>query len=381
MDWTRGHTIGRGSSATVSVATSHPSGDIFAVKSAELSQSQFLQREQKFLSSLGCPNMVSYKGCDITRENNKLVYNIFMEYAPGGTLTDAIRRHGGRLDESMIGYYVQQVVQGLEYLHSSGVVHCDIKCRNILIGQDGVKIGDLGCAKWLNPVAGASDTAQIGGTPAFMAPEVARGEEQGYPADIWALGCAVIEMATGGSPWPNVTDPVSVLYRIAFSGELPEFPDDLSDQAKDFLSKCLKIDPKQRWTAKELLEHPLIREFNSVAKQIQDFDHSNSPTSILDEGFWNSTQESETLGDLVHTSCSSSPARRIGRLSCSGMPDWTWDEDWMTIRSNSDEMVEEIIGKVDGQAKAKCGTVTASISLELELEAIISGNDHLKFLR
>nr|GEY88814.1 mitogen-activated protein kinase kinase kinase 18-like [Tanacetum cinerariifolium] len=76
-----------------------------------------------------------------------------------------------------------------------------------------VKIADFGCAKWV------SENVPFSGTPMFMAPEVARGEEQGFAADIWALGCVLIEIATGGSPWTNVTDPVSILYKIAYSDE------------------------------------------------------------------------------------------------------------------------------------------------------------------
>ncbi|KAH8489022.1 hypothetical protein H0E87_024603 [Populus deltoides] len=145
MDWTRGHTIGRGSTATVSVATSIQSGDVFAVKSVELSQSGFLQREQKILSSIISPFIVSYKGCDVTRKNNKVMYNLFLEYMPNGSLSNAIHAHdGGRLDESLIRIFTYQILQGLDYLHLNGLVHCDIKSSNILVAQSGAKIADFG---------------------------------------------------------------------------------------------------------------------------------------------------------------------------------------------------------------------------------------------
>ncbi|KAK9285890.1 hypothetical protein L1049_025091 [Liquidambar formosana] len=365
MDWTRGHTIGRGSSAAVSLGTSRWSSDLFAVKSVELSQSEFLQREQKILSSLSCPHIVSYRGCDITEENNKLMYNLFMEYASGGTLSDAIRKQGGRLDESMIGFYTQQIVQGLEYLHSNGLVHCDIKGRNILIGDGGAKIGDLGCAKWVEPAARTNEPAveavPIAGTPLFMAPEVAAGEEQGLPADVWALGCTMIEMATGGSPWPNVTDPLSVLYRIAHSEDLPEFPNFLSEQAKDFLSKCLRRDPIERWTAAQLLKHPFLGEFNSHPKQNQE-SNSSSPTSILDQDFWNTMEESQSQGNLIQSSPGNSPAERIMRLlSPSSVPNWVWDENWITIRSNNNGDGEVNMVDFEAEAKMICGSVADSI--------------------
>ncbi|KAF2284928.1 hypothetical protein GH714_032626 [Hevea brasiliensis] len=288
MDWTRGHTLGCGSTATVSLATSLLSCDVFAVKSAELDQSQFLQREQKILSSLSSPHIVGYMGFDITRENNKLMYNLFLEYIPGGTLTDAVHAQGGRLEESVIGCYTGHIVQGLEYLHSNGWVHCDIKGRNVLIGQTGAKIADFGCAKRVDSVEDAAEAATpIGGTPMFMAPEVARGEEQGFASDIWALGCTIIEMASGGAAlWSDANDPVSVI--------------------------------------------------------------------ILDQGFWNSMDESESekVDNLVPSSDESSAKERIRRLSLlSGGPSWNWDENWIPIRGNcrrdGDTMMDSIEAKDD----------------------------------
>ncbi|KAK7846844.1 mitogen-activated protein kinase kinase kinase 18 [Quercus suber] len=358
MDWTRGQSVGHGSSATVSLATSDNSGDIFAVKSSELSKSKFLQREQKILSSLNSPRIVSYKGCDITTESNMVMYNIIMEYISGGTLTDAIRNHGGCLKESVIGYYTRQVAQGLEYLHSQGLVHCDIKGRNILISEDGAKIADFGCAKWVDKV------------------------EEGFACDIWALGCTIIEMATGGAPWPNVADPVSVLYQIGYSGELPEFPRFLSEQAKDFLGKCLRRSPKERWTASQLLKHPFLEELDSSAKPIQE-SNSSSPTCILDQGFWNSLDESESVSNLIGTTREGNLLGddRIRRLSLfSGVPSWTWDDHWTTIRGNNCEESNIIMDDVEGEADVICGSETASISNGMEeLESTV-GFEGFNFL-
>ncbi|KAL0399844.1 UNVERIFIED_CONTAM: Mitogen-activated protein kinase kinase kinase [Sesamum radiatum] len=189
MDW-RGHTIGHGASATVSTATCRWTGDTFAVKSAELSRSKSLRSEQRILSSLNSPHVIGYKGCGVSLENGTAMYNLMIEYAPDGTLVDEIRRRGGRLDETTIGHYTCGILKGLEYLHSRGIVHCDIKGSNILLSQEDVKIADFGCAK-------AADEASIGGTPMFMAPEVARGEEQSFAADIWALGCTILRCPLG----------------------------------------------------------------------------------------------------------------------------------------------------------------------------------------
>ncbi|XP_015081837.2 mitogen-activated protein kinase kinase kinase 18-like [Solanum pennellii] len=332
MDWTRGRTIGHGSTAAVFVAKSRFSDEVFAVKSVELSKSQLLQKEQKILSQLSSPYIVTYKGYNVTKENDKLIFNLMMEYMPDGTLYDEIRKQGGRMNEPLIGYYTKQMVKGLEFLHSGGITHCDIKGQNILLGKTGAKIADFGCSRWIHPAERNGGAKPIGGTPMFMAPEVARGEEQGFAADIWGLGCTIIEMATGGSPWNNVTTAASLLYKIAFSEQSPEIPKFLSLQARDFLSKCLKRDPKERWTAKHLLKHPFL-ESNSTT--IKDF-VTSSPTSILDQDIWNSVEESETI--ILQTV--SSPLQRVrelgsnlGELNCR----WNDDERWITVRSSSCE--------------------------------------------
>lgn len=333
MEWTRGPVLGRGSTATVSAATSS-SNDVFAVKSSVLSHSESLQKEQNFLSILNHPNVVSYKGCDITTQDNKMVYNIFIDYMSAGSINDLIKRRNGEgLTNLEIASYTRQIVKGLEYIHNNGIVHCDIKGANILLNNNGAKIGDFGCAKWAHP----HRVGPISGTPMFMAPEVARGEEQGFPADVWAVGCTVIEMATGNSPWPNADDPVSVLYRIAFSDEIPVIPDGFSDQAKDFVSKCLIRDPKQRWTAKELVEHPFIRQFDDNSSTIVcEKVVTDSPTSILDQDVWNSIESSSSSSSSTSTSlnCMSNSVRqRVEQLACKkDMPRWKWESEWVTVR-------------------------------------------------
>ncbi|KAK2424360.1 mitogen-activated protein kinase kinase kinase [Trifolium repens] len=345
MEWTRGNIIGHGSSATVYLATSRTSTDVSAVKSAEttLSNSKQLQREQRILSSLSSPYIVKYKGCNITKENKKKLFNLFMEYMPFGNLSQAT--HGGRLNEATIAHYTRQILEGLEYLHSKGIVHCDIKGSNILVCEKGVKIGDFGCAKMIDEIA------PVAGTPLYMAPEVARGEEQGYPCDVWSLGCTIVEMATGFSPWSNVDDPVYVLFRVAYSNEVPMIPCFLSEQAKDFLEKCFMRNSNERWSCSQLLKHPFLAEFDSGVEKIQEFD-TCSPTSILEQGFWNCDEDSESLffDDLGKNSFVNCPIERIKKLTlCSwDNPCWKWgDENWITIRGNDAEAEVSISDDLD----------------------------------
>ncbi|XP_010556997.1 PREDICTED: mitogen-activated protein kinase kinase kinase 3-like [Tarenaya hassleriana] len=336
MEWTRGRTLGRGSSATVYAATCHNSGEIIAVKSAELSRSGFLQREAKILSSLNSPYVVGYRGCHITKmRSDSAVYNLLMEYAPSGTVADVAAKNGSGLGETMFAKYTRQIIRGLEYLHSKGIVHCDIKGSNVLIGESGdAMIADFGCAKRVDPEPDSAEP--IRGTPAFMAPEAARGEKQGKESDIWAVGCTVIEMATGSPPWTaEAGDPFSVIYRVGYSGESPEIPCFLTEQAKDFLRRCLERKPEERWTASQLLNHPFVCKPDPEPGLIPG-SISNSPTSVMDQLFWRSVEEEEDLG---HPSRWVSHDERIGRLRCVGYGGPTWDlegGDWVTVRERCD---------------------------------------------
>lgn len=319
------------------------------MKTTELSHSKLLQTEQSFLSKLNSPHVVKYLGFDITNESDQLLYNLFVEYVPRGTLRDEIRRQGGKLEEAMIRRYTWEILHGLEYLHENGLVHCDIKSSNILMGGKNVKISDLGCAKMVGKVAGDGDSCvgKFSGTPVFMAPEVVRGEEQGFGADIWALGCTVIEMATGKNPWPEFDDPLSALYRIGFSDYSPEIPSSCSEKAKDFLGICLKRDSKQRMAARELLKHPFFEELDSEAEQVKDFIVFSSPKSVFDQGVWDSFEVNHEVSSL------NSAAERIERLiggsvlEVSNGSNWALDQDWITVRSNVNDESEELYDQND----------------------------------
>ncbi|CAM8903603.1 unnamed protein product [Rhodiola kirilowii] len=349
MAWTRGRELGKGSTAAVSVAE-FP-GEILAVKS---SNCRFLQREMEIMSTLSSPHIVGYKGFDVRMERNELCYNLFMEYVPGGTVADEICRRNGRLDEQTIRAYTCQILRGAEYLHSNGVVHCDIKGSNILISdENGAKLADFGCAKRAD--CEQNDGVSVSGTPVYMAPETARGEEQGFEGDIWAIGCTVIEMASGKPAWsPNCgSDPARILYRIAFSDQVPAMPSSLSDEGQDFLSKCLVRDPKQRWTATELLSHPFVTKFESLGKP-----NSNSPTSVLDHQLWNASDdelESASRCGETQMDVEVGISRMEQLASVSGRASWSSDEDWIPVRSeigsisqSSDECFSEFEEVDDG---------------------------------
>ncbi|XP_047051213.1 mitogen-activated protein kinase kinase kinase 18-like [Lolium rigidum] len=333
-EWTRGPTIGRGSSATVSLAVDRRTGGLLAVKSVGADRAAELRREQSILGGLSSPYVVRCLCSEVSASSDGSGgYDMLMEYAPGGSLADEIRqRRGGRCEESLIRSRARDILRGLAHAHDAGVAHCDVKARNVLIGADGrAMIADFGCARRI-----AGQKLAVGGTPAFMSPEAARGEAQGPAADVWALGCTVIEMATGAAPWQWFGSPVAMLHHVAFSGEAPEFPVWLSVEGKDFLGRCLLQDAGERWTAEELLEHEFVAfaaavssSSISVAGITTQKGMFVSPKSVLDQAFWEEDDD-DTTADTV----TAGPIDRVRGLAA-GAPDWTWDASWITVHSSS----------------------------------------------
>lgn len=275
------------------------------------------------------------------------------------------------------------IMEGLRSLHRNGIAHCDLKSRNVLIGEDGPKVADLGCAKSIGTDPSPCSVRDFSGTPMFMAPEVARGEEQGFEADIWAFGCLVIEMVTGADPWTGSPDPVSLLYRIGFSEDVPEIPAWLSEDAHDFLAKCLARDPRQRWTSEQLLRHPFLDRSGSQAKiAVPDW---GSPIGVLDRAFWDSTSEVdlETSPDVGTSTAldSGCPAdERIEKLieknssMARAMPDWTNDEDWFAVRSTDHDRPEQISSLDDAVLEERPSNSTSTDESELELSILANSS-------
>ncbi|XP_037477858.1 mitogen-activated protein kinase kinase kinase 17-like [Triticum dicoccoides] len=322
--WTRVRTLGRGASgAEVFLAADDVSGELFAVKSAAgATCAAALRREQCVMAGLRSQRVVSCIGGRGARDGS---YHLFLEFAPGGSLADHLE---SGLDERAICGYAADVAAGLAYLHGAGMVHGDVKARNVVIGADGrAKLADFGCSR----KAGA-DVPIIGGTPAFMAPEVARGEEQGPAADVWALGCMVVEMATGRAPWSGMDgDALGALHRIGYTEAVPEVPKWLSADAKDFLARCLVRQASDRCTSAQLLEHPFLASADVEAKPeaVESKSKWVSPKSTLDAAFW------ESESDADEAEHDSTAEMRIMALACSAsaLPDWDSDEGWIDVLS------------------------------------------------
>ncbi|KAL5984024.1 hypothetical protein ACLOJK_018126 [Asimina triloba] len=226
-------------------------GFFFAVKEVSLldqgSQAQqcILQLEQEIalLSQFEHENIVQYLGTD--KEEAKLY--IFLELVTQGSLARLYEKY--HLRDSQISAYTRQILGGLKYLHDRNVMHRDIKCANILVDASGsVKLADFGLAKETSKL---NMLKSCKGSAYWMAPEVVNPRKTyGLAADIWSLGCTVLEMLTRHHPYSQL-EWMTALYKIGH-GEPPPVPNSLSIEARDFIQKCLQVEPDDRPSAADL---------------------------------------------------------------------------------------------------------------------------------
>ncbi|KAK4048312.1 ATP binding [Microbotryomycetes sp. JL201] len=271
------------------------SGSLMAVKQVELptgnshneekkkAMLEALQREIELLKTLQHENIVQY--LDSASDGQHL--NIFLEYVPGGSVAALLSNYGA-FEEALVSKFVRQILTGLEYLHEREIIHRDIKGANILVdNKGGIKISDFGISKKVedNLLSGSKvHRPSLQGSVYWMAPEVVKQTAYTSKADIWSLGCLVVEMLTGTHPWANLTQ-MQAIFRIGQSA-VPAIPDDISTEAEHFLDETFSIDHDARPSATNLLKHAFVSSFvadgDAVGSASTSTTTTNSITAVTD---------------------------------------------------------------------------------------------------
>ncbi|XP_010530598.1 PREDICTED: mitogen-activated protein kinase kinase kinase YODA-like isoform X2 [Tarenaya hassleriana] len=259
--WKKGKLLGRGTFGQVYQGFNSEKGKMCAIKEVRvISDDQTsreclkqLNQEINLLSQLSHPNIVQYYGSELREE----ALSVHLEYVSGGSVHKLLQEYGA-FTEPVIQNYTRQILSGLAYLHGRNTVHRDIKGANILVDPNGeIKLADFGMAKH---ITACSSMLSFKGSPYWMAPEVVMNTNGYYLAvDIWSLGCTILEMATAKPPWSQY-EGVAAIFKIGNSKDIPEIPDHLSDDAKNFIRLCLQRDPSKRPTASQLLDHSFLQE-------------------------------------------------------------------------------------------------------------------------
>jgi len=259
-----GRVLGQGTYATVKEAIHIDTHQFFAIK--VINKKLMAGREHMVRNEIAVLKRVS-QGHDAiltlvdyfeTANNLYLVTDL----CHGGELFDRIYRKGSYF-ESDARKIVQVTLDGVLYLHDNGIVHRDLKPENLLFrtpAEDSdLLIADFGLSRIIDEEKLYVLTTTCG-TPGYMAPEIFKKTGHGRAVDIWAMGVITYFLLCGYAPFDRDTGAMDEMQAI-MAGEFsfdPEYWDTVSDNAKDFICKCLTVNPANRMTAVEALAHPWL---------------------------------------------------------------------------------------------------------------------------
>ncbi|KAH3668173.1 hypothetical protein OGAPHI_001927 [Ogataea philodendri] len=286
----RNEIVGSGAFATVKKAIERATGETFAVKIINKKKAltggmDGVSRELEILKRLDHPGIVGLKASYEDHEN----YYLVMELVPGGDLMDFVASYGS-VGEAAGREIAKQILQAIEYVHSKGISHRDLKPDNILIAHDDpvtVKVTDFGLAKRQGI---ASIMKTFCGTLAYLAPEVITGKygnslnvskkrymgkgrvfEDSYSnkVDMWSIGCLVFVILTAHLPFSGSTQ--ETLFKNITHGNYHESllkENGISLEGRDFVNRLLETDVSLRLDARQALQHPWIDEIANISSQV-----------------------------------------------------------------------------------------------------------------
>ena len=221
--------------------------------------------DTKILTSLKHPNIIEFKEAFYHKPSNTL--NIIMEFICNSNLSDIINiaiKKRKYIEESFIWKILSQILIGLNYLHNKGIIHRDLRSKNIFLSNLGIfKIAGFNgfCLLEKNKMI----KEQIG-TPLYTAPEIWNDQPYNYKCDIWSVGCIIYELATLTLPFAG--DNIDLLYNNIMSRKIKPIPQLYSKNLKDIINSMLIFDPLKRPSTDNLLNDLNIKQTKNELKYI-----------------------------------------------------------------------------------------------------------------
>ncbi|XP_059671643.1 myosin light chain kinase family member 4 [Gavia stellata] len=225
------------------------------IKAKGPKQKDEVKNEINVMNQLNHVNLIQLY--DAFESKNDIV--LVMEYVEGGELFDRIIDENCNLTEMDTILFIKQICEGIQYMHQMYILHLDLKPENILCvnrAANQIKIIDFGLARRYKP----REKLRVNfGTPEFLAPEVVNYEFVSFPTDMWSVGVIAYMLLSGLSPFlgDNDNETLNNILSCSWDFEDEEFRD-VSDQAKDFISKLLIKEKCWRISATAALKHPWL---------------------------------------------------------------------------------------------------------------------------
>ncbi|KAI8358593.1 kinase-like domain-containing protein [Mortierella sp. GBAus27b] len=240
--------LGRGCMGKVMLVREHRSKKLFAMKAIS-KEWVILQREIEHTKSerniLANVARISHPFLIKLRHSFQSNAQLFMvlDYYPGGDIATQLAKWH-RFEPARCLFYAAEIVLGIEELHRQGIVYRDLKPENILLALDGhIVLTDFGLSKQFQTLSAEDKTSTFCGTAEYLAPEILLAAEYSYPVDWWSLGTLLYEMLCGITPfW---AEHHAEMYQRVLEDDL-EFPDDMDQDASDFIGELLDRDPEYR---------------------------------------------------------------------------------------------------------------------------------------
>uniref|UniRef100_A0A8C5M200 Serine/threonine-protein kinase PLK4 n=1 Tax=Leptobrachium leishanense TaxID=445787 RepID=A0A8C5M200_9ANUR len=256
--------LGKGSFACVYRAQSNNTGIEVAIKMIDkkamqkVGMVQRVRNEVEIHCQLKHPTILELYNYF---EDSNYVY-LILEMCHNGEMNRFLKNRKQSFSEKEARHFMEQIVKGMLYLHSHGILHRDLTLSNLLLSSDmNLKIADFGLATQLKMPNEKHFT--MCGTPNYIAPEIATRSAHGLESDVWSLGCMLYTFLVGRPPFDTDTVKNTLNKVVLADYEMPNF---FSREAKDLIYKLLRKNPADRISLSSVLDHPFMTGFSPVRR-------------------------------------------------------------------------------------------------------------------